>query len=177
MKRAAVATGLLLTILLLPASPAAAVRPAGTALRSSSCVWKWQTKRVVRWVRITRGRRKGQRRRTVTTRRVRICVPVPPPPAPARLGVKAREFHFTLSTRDLRAGDTIVELVNQGEDDHNLHLQRVQGGEARSTEDLPPGGVERLRLNTQPGTYRLWCSLPYHAEAGMDTTVTVTSGG
>lgn len=152
------------------ASSSVAAAPAG-----STCVWKWKKKRVVRHVRIRHGRRKGRLKRVVRFRRirVRVCRPAPPPAGPARLGVKAREFGFTLSTRELDAGDTIVELVNQGEDDHNLHLRRIGGDDEVSTPDLRPGQLSRIRLDTQPGSYRLWCSLPFHAGAGMDTTVRV----
>ncbi|MBN8867415.1 MAG: hypothetical protein J0H98_07660 [Solirubrobacterales bacterium] len=147
-----------------------AASTAGHDAGASSCKWAWKRKRVVRWV-----KRHGKKRRVVRIRRYRVCVPIPPPPAPERLGVKSYEFGFTLSAKQLRAGDTIVELSNQGEDAHNLHLQRLDGGDELATPDLDPAGTSRLRLTTVPGSYRLWCSLPTHAARGMDTTVTVTA--
>ena len=97
----------------------------------------------------------------------------PDAPAPARLGVKSWEFGFTLSAKEIPAGDTIVELSNQGEDSHDLHIQRVDGGETLAAPETDPGGINRIRFTTTPGTYRLWCSLPFHAQRGMDTTITV----
>jgi len=96
---------------------------------------------------------------------------------PARLGVKAFEFGFTLSRQSLESGDTIVELSNRGEDEHDLHLQRIEGGPEYEIADTAPSSYSRLRFVTEPGTYRLWCSLADHAERGMDTTVEVTAAG
>jgi plastocyanin len=146
-----------------PASPGTAA-PSGADATASVCKWKWKKKRVVKWV-----RKAGKKKRVVRVKKVKVCVPVPPP-APARLGVKAREFGFTLSAKTIRSGDTIVELNNQGEDAHDLHVQRVGGGQEYATPETIPGGIERLRFDTAPGSYRLWCSLPNHATWGMDTT-------
>jgi len=140
---------------------------------TTQCSWKWKRKKVVRWV-----RRHGKKVRIARYRkfRVRVCrtIPDPPPPDPVRLGVKAYEFGFTLTAVQTAAGDTIIELNNQGEDDHNLHVQRLDGGEELATPDTGPGQLNRIRFVTTPGSYRLWCSLPTHAERGMDTRLTVS---
>lgn len=91
--------------------------------------------------------------------------------------MKAFEFGFTLSRQSIESGDTIVELNNRGEDEHDLHLQRLEGGPEYEVGDTAPSSFSRLRLATQPGTYRLWCSLADHAELGMDTTVEVAAPG
>jgi plastocyanin len=147
-----------------PSASASAKAPVAT-----TCSWK--AKRVIRKV-----RRHGRVRRVVRVRRWRVCRPVPPP-APARLGVKAFEFGFTLSRQSIAAGDTIVELNNRGEDEHDLHLQQIDGGPEYEVGDTAPSTYSRLRLVTEPGQYRLWCSLLDHAELGMDTTIDVTSPG
>lgn len=54
------------------------------------------------------------------------------PPPPARVQVVAQEFSYSLSRRTVKAGKVIVELVNRGQDTHDLDLQRV-GGSASST--------------------------------------------
>lgn len=141
----------------------------GATASTTTCTWKWRWKKRVRWV-----KRHGRKRKVVKYRKVRVkvCRTVTPP-APARLGVKSWEFGFTLSAKELQAGDTIVELSNQGEDSHDLHIQRVDGGQELATPETDPGGLNRIRFTTMPGTYRLWCSLPFHAQRGMDTTITV----
>ena len=148
----------------------AGVKPA-SASTTTVCSWHWKRKKVIRWV-----WRQGKKKRVVKYRkvRVRVCRTIPDPvPDPIRLGVKAYEFGFTLSAIEIDPGDTIIELNNQGEDDHNLHVQRIDGGEELATPDTGPGQLDRIRLTTTPGVYRLWCSLPTHAERGMDTNLTV----
>lgn len=147
-------------------TPPFAQQPAGAAAaETKKCVWVWKKKKVVRWV-----KRHGKPKRVVRYRKVkvRVCRNMPVP-APSRLGVKAWEFGFTLSAKRIEAGDTIVELNNQGEDAHDLHIQRVAGGAELSTPETEPGDQQRIRFNTVPGEYRLWCSLPNHAAWGMDT--------
>ena len=89
--------------------------------------------------------------------------------------MKAFEFGFTLTRQSIESGDTIVELSNRGEED--LHLQRIEGGPEYEVADTAPSSYSRLRFVTEPGRYRLWCSLADHAERGMDTTVEVTAPG
>ena len=156
-----------------PAVTIGAVAPGPLATASTvTCRWKWRWKKRVRWV-----ERHGRKKRVVKYRKVKVkrCRTVTPP-APARLGVKAWEFGFTISAKEVEAGDTIIELNNQGEDDHNLHVQPVDGSEELATPDTDPGSINRVRLTTTPGAYRLWCSLPNHAVWGMDATFVATQG-
>lgn len=41
---------------------------------------------------------------------------------PARVQVVAQEFRYSLSRSTVRAGHVIVELVNRGQDTHDLDL-------------------------------------------------------
>lgn len=164
-RRAILSIGLSLLAFTLVTPTAGAGEPGSTSAAKWTC--KWKKKRVVKYV-----KRHGKKKRVVRFRKYRVCVPVKPV-APARLGVKAYEYGFTLSRTSLAAGDTVVELSNRGEDEHNLHIQRVSGGSETVIPDTAPSTYDRARFNTQPGTYRLWCSLPTHADLGMDTTLTV----
>ena len=101
--------------------------------------------------------------------------------APARLLVAADEFKLTLSRPSIRRGEAIVQLLNRGEDDHDLGLQRVptSGRAAGRTVRLAltsPGALSQRTLRLSPGRYRLWCSLPGHRELGMRATLRVRSG-
>ncbi len=53
-----------------------------------------------------------------------VSAPAGAAPPPGRLQVVAREFTFSLSRAKLRPGQAIVELVNFGEDAHDLRLRR-----------------------------------------------------
>ena len=97
----------------------------------------------------------------------------PLPPPPARVQVVAHEFDLSLSRRSLRQGRAIVELVNFGEDGHDLRLQRDGGRKVWGTREVEPGGVAQIEGTLPAGRYRLWCSLPGHRERGMAATLVV----
>jgi hypothetical protein len=92
---------------------------------------------------------------------------------PARLQVTAKEFYLVLSGRVVKPGPAIVELVNFGEDAHDLRLQRVGGTRVYRIPVVQPGAFRDLDLKLLPGRYRLWCGLPTHEARGMKAFVTV----
>jgi hypothetical protein len=93
--------------------------------------------------------------------------------APARLFVNAKEFSLITSRQTLKPGSAVIQLYNGGEDAHDLRLQRVGGKRALSVRETSPGDVTELRAMLRPGKWKLWCSLPGHAKAGMRATVVV----
>ena len=90
-----------------------------------------------------------------------------PNPAPARLQVSADEFTFALSRSSIRAGPVIVQLVDFGEDDHDLALRRIGGKRTYRTGVVRPGNTGELEARLQPGRYVLWCTLADHRSRGM----------
>lgn len=154
---------------------------------AAECVAHRHAKRVVRHV-----RRHGRLRKVVRHKHWWSCDPAAAPapvvePAPAplpgptlltseppasepeleaeanRLAVKSVEYYFVLSRAKVKAGSLTVELNNQGEDPHNLNIQR----EGDSSEPLQIAETDSLQRNVATfdlpaGTYRLWCSLPEH---------------
>jgi plastocyanin len=176
-----------------------ALLPAGgAAAEAGECEWRPHKVRVVVHV-----KRHGRRVRLVR-RRVRwSCVPAavaapapnpapapvvqtpvvttPPPPEetdnPHYLGAQAYEYGFTPTkpTFELQAGSDTVELINRGEDAHDLHLESLSSHE--TVLELSPtaaGGHSRGTAVLEPGTYRLYCSLSEHAELGMERTLVVS---
>ncbi len=93
--------------------------------------------------------------------------------SPARLQVGATEFRFTLSRLQIKRGPAIVELVNRGQDDHDLRLRRIGGTKVWRLPRTQPGDRAQLSASFAVGTFRLWCSLPGHRLAGMRTTLRV----
>jgi hypothetical protein len=93
--------------------------------------------------------------------------------SPARVQVGATEFRFALSRLQIRRGPAIVELVNRGEDDHDLRLRRIGGTKVWKLQRVQPGGRTQLSASFVAGTFRLWCSLPGHRQAGMRTRLRV----
>jgi plastocyanin len=93
---------------------------------------------------------------------------------PNRVQVVAKEFYFALSRRTVPAGPAIVELVNFGQDEHDLRIQRVGGAHIAGTPVVEPGDYYDLSITLRPGKYLLWCSIANHRALGMQATLVVT---
>lgn len=102
---------------------------------------------------------------------------VTPAPAPTRVQVGAKEFYFVLSRHTVAAGPAIVELVNYGEDPHDLRVERVGGTHVYRTPLVQPGPAAYydLSLTLQPGKYLLWCGVANHRQLGMTAVLTVVA--
>jgi hypothetical protein len=103
------------------------------------------------------------------------ATPATPARTPARLFVNAKEWSLILSRQSLKAGDARVQLFNGGEDAHDLRLRRVGGTRTLAIGETAPGRMTELRAMLRAGRWRLWCSLPGHAKAGMRATLTVAT--
>lgn len=166
---------------------------AAPAASAEGCTWQRHSKPVVKQV-----KRHGQPRRIKRVKHWWTCeelpqafappaaLPTPPTPAapPAeepepqasRLSVKAVEYSYTLSRPEVSAGETIVELNNQGEDPHNLVLE-YEGSADPSLEIPATPSVSQASagFTLSPGAYRLYCSLYKHEAKGMEATLIVSS--
>jgi hypothetical protein len=96
-------------------------------------------------------------------------------PGPARLQVTADEFSLVLSRARLKAGPVLVELVNFGEDDHDLRLRRIGGKTTRTwrTPLVHSGERDELEAVLRTGTFRVWCAVADHRARGMRATLVV----
>jgi hypothetical protein len=92
--------------------------------------------------------------------------------APDRVMARGSEFDLLLSKPKVKPGRVIVQFVNDGEDPHDLFLQRVGGRTQVSSGVVTPGGYVNLdaRLRKR-STYALWCSLSDHRALGMEATL------
>lgn len=93
-----------------------------------------------------------------------------------RAQVAAKEFTFGLSRPKVQPGLLILQLVNYGQDPHDLRLQRIASTRQPTLrlDEVAPGDRASLRVQVRPGRYRLWCSLPGHRKEGMSALLTVT---
>jgi plastocyanin len=92
---------------------------------------------------------------------------------PARVQVVAREFSFSLSRPQVRAGRVVVELANFGEDAHDLRLRRRGGWRTYGIGVVTPDRQARLSARLLAGRYTLWCSVADHRARGMRATLIV----
>jgi plastocyanin len=102
-----------------------------------------------------------------------VIAPAHVPSPPARVQVVAQEFRYSLSRASVKAGSVIVELVNRGQDAHDLDLRRVGGTRVYRFPSVQPGQVVDREWTLAPGTYVLWCAMPGHRELGMQAVLRV----
>jgi hypothetical protein len=93
--------------------------------------------------------------------------------SPARLLVEAREFNLTLSRARIKPGAAIVQMVNRGQDPHDLAFQRIGGGKRRAIDKTLPGDLGEWDGRLRKGRYRLFCTLEGHRALGMRATLRV----
>lgn len=76
------------------------------------------------------------------------------------------------------AGTVRLQVRNDGEDPHDLRVERVATGAGVAHLDpLAPGATSTRTLDLAPGEYRLFCTFGApvdHSDAGMRATLTVT---
>jgi uncharacterized cupredoxin-like copper-binding protein len=92
---------------------------------------------------------------------------------PARVQVVAQEFSYSLSRTKVRAGRVIVELVNRGQDTHDLDLRRNGSTHIFRFPSVQPGQVVDRELKLVSGRYLLWCAIADHRERGMHAVLRV----
>jgi plastocyanin len=105
----------------------------------------------------------------------------PQPPSSQAVGVTVDDrtgYTARLSRAGVTAGSVVVQLHNQGEDDHNLRV--VPTDHAGATVEFPLTGAGQNTTKTlalTAGKYRLFCTLTTpvnHETAGMNATLTVS---
>ena len=97
----------------------------------------------------------------------------PQPRPPARVQVVAQEFSYSLSRTKVRAGRVIIELVNRGQDTHDLDLQRMGSTHIIRFPTVQPGHFVDRELKLAPGGYMLWCTVGDHRMLGMHAMLRV----
>jgi plastocyanin len=100
-------------------------------------------------------------------------IATPPPLPPARVQVVAEEFRYALSRQTVKAGWAIIELHNDGQDAHDLRLQRIGGTRVYALPLTQSGQTIDREFKLLPGTYRLWCAVANHRALGMRATLVV----
>ena len=66
-----------------------------------------------------------------------------------------------------------MQLVNYGEDEHDLRLRRSGGTRIYRVGKVRPGRLAELEARLLPGRFTLWCSLSDHRARGMSATLFV----
>lgn len=86
--------------------------------------------------------------------------------------VTLKNFSITVAGGSkLAAGKTTFHVTNDGPSAHNLTINGP--GVADSATPTFGPGTKDLTVTLQKGSYELFCSVPGHKQAGMDTHITV----
>ncbi len=114
--------------------------------------------------------------------------PVSTPPSPPEVETEANavsvtaddrggEKKYTLSKPSAKAGEIEIQLNNEGEDPHNLNIQRQENGAGvgpvMKIAKTEPGGRPTQQFDLPAGTYRFYCTIQEHWMEGMETEFTV----
>lgn len=91
--------------------------------------------------------------------------------APGGKTVKMTEYEFQPNRLTVGRGNRIT-VQNAGQIAHNLTVEhgpnpRRQSKELAGTSTFLPGRSETLKLDLEPGTYVIACTVPGHRELGM----------
>ena len=94
-------------------------------------------------------------------------------PTAAPVAVKAGDLFFEPKTLTVPAGEVVFEVRNEGAIEHNFVVEDQQRRALAQIPVIAPGASETVRGTLTPGAYRIVCSYPGHAEAGMTGTLAV----
>jgi plastocyanin len=96
--------------------------------------------------------------------------------APAgAIGLSANsEGQLAYSTTSLsaKAGKVSIDFSNSSPLPHNVTVESSSKSIVGATPTFQ-GGSKTLKLNLKPGTYKFFCSVPGHRQAGMEGTLVV----
>jgi len=96
-------------------------------------------------------------------------------PASGSLSLAANpEGQLTYDTKSLsaKAGKVSIAFTNSAPLEHNLTVETSSGKIVGATPTFK-GGAKTLSLNLTAGTYKFFCTVPGHRQAGMEGTLTV----
>lgn len=84
------------------------------------------------------------------------------------------EGQLSYNTKSLsaKAGKVSIDFTNSSPISHNVTIESSSGSVVGSTPTFQ-GGSKTLSLNLKPGTYKFFCSVPGHRQAGMEGTLVV----
>lgn len=82
------------------------------------------------------------------------------------------QLKFDKTSLTAKAGKVTIDFANMSSVGHNMTVESSAGKVEGSTPTFE-GGSKSVTLNLKPGTYKFFCSVPGHRQAGMEGTLTV----
>ncbi|MDP9405637.1 MAG: plastocyanin/azurin family copper-binding protein [Actinomycetota bacterium] len=84
----------------------------------------------------------------------------------------AVDIAWESAPQELPAGETEVEISNNGSTLHNVAFKEINDGEVIA--EAPGGDSATGTVELEPGTYTYFCAVPGHEQAGMVGKLTVS---
>jgi plastocyanin len=82
------------------------------------------------------------------------------------------QLAYNTKALSAKAGKVSVDFTNKSSLPHNVTIESSSGEKLGATPTFS-GGSKSLSVNLKPGTYKFFCSVPGHRQAGMEGTLTV----
>jgi plastocyanin len=82
------------------------------------------------------------------------------------------QLEYNTKSLSAKAGKVVIDFSNPAPIGHNVTVESSAGQTVGATPTFE-GGSKTLSLNLKPGTYKFFCSVPGHRQAGMEGTLTV----
>lgn len=82
------------------------------------------------------------------------------------------QLSYSTTSLSAKAGKVSIDFSNSAPLSHNVTVESSSGSVVGATPTFQ-GGSKTLSLNLKPGTYKFFCSVPGHRQAGMEGTLVV----
>ena len=82
------------------------------------------------------------------------------------------QLAYNTKALSAKAGNVSVDFTNKSSLPHNVTIESSSGERVGATPTFS-GGSKSLSVSLKPGTYKFFCSVPGHRQAGMEGTLTV----
>jgi plastocyanin len=96
-------------------------------------------------------------------------------PAGKSLALEANpegQLAYNKTSLSATAGKVSIAFTNSSPLEHNVTVESSSGKVLGATATFK-GGTKVLSLDLKPGTYKFFCTVPGHRQAGMEGTLTV----
>jgi plastocyanin len=85
---------------------------------------------------------------------------------------KEGQLEYNTKSLTAKAGKVTVDFSNPAPLAHNVTIESSSGASVGATPTFT-GGSKKLTVTLKAGTYKFFCSVPGHRQAGMEGTLTV----
>ena len=82
------------------------------------------------------------------------------------------QLKYDASTLSAKAGKVAIAFTNSSPVEHDVTIESSSGAKVGAT-PIFQGGSKTLSVTLKAGTYKFFCSVPGHRQAGMEGTLTV----